>query len=443
MSLRFPNNATQSRVEHDVGADDDLVGQVSVLAWTYFDTNSSNVHYLWKNAHARGFGRVGAQLYFKMNGASGLHEAQSDNALFPNLWHCVAFSYDFTTSNLLVCAATLGNSLAAVNLWYNSNTRVGMETNVSEPQICGSRQAAYNYDRNWDNPVSVMAVWWEALTLADLQAQQYKLWAAVQPAKLHFITRYGLGAVTDPQPDLGPNGYHGTPYNAVAGPLMPTALFELYQTVTGTAALSGAGSLATAGLVTVSGATVLAGAGSLTADGLATVNGAAALSGAGSLAAAGTVTVGGRAALSGAGSLTAAGLVTVSGAAVLVGAGTLTAASSYTVTGGAALVGASSLVAAGTAVAAGQAALVGSGALIGAGLVRIPGQATLAGTGAILAVALVTIFGRATLGGAGQLSAAGGLPGWNLTPAVRTISTAADTRVVIVESGDRVIPVAN
>lgn len=229
MSYRFPDNGTQSRVEANVGTAADLTDALTILALIYFDTVGTGVHYLWKDDHARGFGDVGPQLYGKFNGTGGstLHEFQTDDVLVAGEWQFVAVQYRYSDGYLGVYHALLGEPLKPVNIWYEVNNRVGMEDNTAENILVGSRQAAtYNHDRNFENPVEYLINWKEIVSLDDLREQQYRLYAAVQTADMLFMHRYDENDLVGPVVDLSPAGANGTPYNVLAGPTLPTALFS-------------------------------------------------------------------------------------------------------------------------------------------------------------------------------------------------------------------------
>jgi hypothetical protein len=157
----------------------------------------------------------------------------------------------------------------------------------------------------------------------------------------------------------------------------------------GSATLSGSGTLTAAGTPSVPGTATLTGSGSLTATGTPTAPGAAALSGSGSLSATGAPGFTGAATLSGSGTLSASGAVLSGGQATLSGSGTLTAAGTPAAPGAAVLSGAGTLAAAGTPREVGAAALSGSGTLTAAGPLQFSGTATLSGSGALTASGVV------------------------------------------------------
>lgn len=178
----------------------------------------------------------------------------------------------------------------------------------------------------------------------------------------------------------------------------------------GEAALSGAGALDAAGTRTTLAGAALSGTGTLDAGGTRTTFAAATLSGTGTLDAAGTRTTLGAAALSGSGTLTSAGTRTTFGVAALTGSGTLTAASGAT-TGAAALSGSGTLDAAGVRAAVAAAALSGFGVLAAAGVRQTLATASLPGTGVLGADGWATVTAGAGLLGTGVLAAAGQLRG--------------------------------
>ena len=167
--------------------------------------------------------------------------------------------------------------------------------------------------------------------------------------------------------------------------------------VTGTVALSGAGTLTGAPVLT--GSAVLSGTGSLTASPAVSGGGTASLSGLGTLTA--SPVLAGSVSLSGLGTLTAA--VTAGVSASLSGTGTLSAAPRLT--GSASLSGSGTLTAG--PVLAGAAALSGAGTL--SAVPQAPAGANLSGAGTLSAAPVLT--GAVVLTGAGTLTLAPALAG--------------------------------
>lgn len=167
------------------------------------------------------------------------------------------------------------------------------------------------------------------------------------------------------------------------------SLHLLGSSVTGSAALTGTGSLTSAGVRTSNGAAALAGSGTLTVAGVRTRTGAAALTAAGTLSATGTRAISGQATLSGAGVLTASGVRTTFASAALAGLG--------------------SSMSVGFTTRYGQAALSANGVLSATGIVLVSGAADLMGTGVLEVDGIVipSIHGVAHLSGLGSLSAVG------------------------------------
>ena len=178
-------------------------------------------------------------------------------------------------------------------------------------------------------------------------------------------------------------------------------------TVPAQAALAGSGSAVASGSVVVLASAAMQGVGTLAGQGLLVVSGSAALNGSGSEVAAGLVVVSARGALSGVGSLVAAVTGTVAGSAALTGAGSLSATGSRGVTGQAALSGSGALSALAGVTALGQASLAGAGTLSGSALVLVPGVAVLSGQGNLVVLAILAVRGAATASGVGSLSGVG------------------------------------
>ena len=190
--------------------------------------------------------------------------------------------------------------------------------------------------------------------------------------------------------------------------------FQLASTGTnhpGAAALTGSGTLTSAGLVVVPGASTLTGAGTLLASGNKIAVGSAHLTGLGTLLASGGKGVPGSAALSGAGTLLATGSVAITGSATLAGLGTLLAQGVKTAVGSATLSGTGTLAASGNKTSVGAAVLSGLGTLLSAGSVLgthagsvvLSGVGTLGATGSTLGLH----SGAAALTGAGSMAASG------------------------------------
>jgi lysophospholipase L1-like esterase len=251
---------------------------------------------------------------------------------------------------------------------------------------------------------------------------------------------------------LAASGYGG----AVGGPVVSefdnlNIAPPVLQNFAGTGVLSGAGTVAAAGVARPAGAGVLVGGGAVTGAGVARPAGAGVLSGAGSLAGSGvaTQTTGGAGLLSGAGavaglstvaaagsgvlsgagavtatgrpavqrpgSLSGAGAVTgatapqITGAGVLSGAGALSATGAPSTSDAGALSGDGTLTGAGSGAqnGAGAGLLTGSGALTATGTPRAAAAGTLAGAGTLSASALLAVTRQGFLAGAGAVAGAG------------------------------------
>jgi hypothetical protein len=178
-----------------------------------------------------------------------------------------------------------------------------------------------------------------------------------------------------------------------------------------TAAPSGSGSTATAGTPTVSGATASpSGSGTLTAAGAASTVGSGTLSGSGATSASGRPSWSATSTLSGSGTLTGAGAPAAVGTASLAGSGTLGGIATPRPTGAASPTGSGTLSAVGTVLTA--AAASGSGSLTGSGLPRHTGTATATGSGTVVATAIVGFAGAAGYSSSGIFSAAGSATGY-------------------------------
>lgn len=175
---------------------------------------------------------------------------------------------------------------------------------------------------------------------------------------------------------------------------------------TGTAALSGSGTLTAAGVPKVARTAAFSGTGTLTAGGQSAVAGAGAFSGTGTLTATGKAVTGGTAQLSGTGTLSVTGQAAAARAVQLSGTGTLSAAGQPVLTASAQLSGTGTLAAGGQPASAGTAQLSGTGTLAVTGVPGRAGAAALSGTGTLVAVGTLAAAGVAALSGTGTLVAA-------------------------------------
>ena len=178
------------------------------------------------------------------------------------------------------------------------------------------------------------------------------------------------------------------------------------SSVTGSAALTGVGSLTSSARRGRLGVAALTGAGTISASGTRIVVATAALVGSGLLDAVGVRTVLGAADLQGAGSLFVA-LGAVLGAANLTSSGVLTANGVRETFGDAALSGLGSLSASGTRIVLGAADLAALGVLSSDGRSTVLGAAVLAATGSLNATGTRIVIGLADLVAVGVLSASG------------------------------------
>lgn len=209
------------------------------------------------------------------------------------------------------------------------------------------------------------------------------------------VTWSVLGQVTNPGLSLGAMtlsmsaGYYGTetsPPSAVIDNLNVTpAAFS------GTAGLSGSGTLSATRTVALIGSAALTGSGTLTASGSAT----------------GTAT--GTVSLSGSGTLTATATATPTAAVSLTGSGTLSTTRTLTATAAVSLSGSGVLSAVGAPQGsfAGSAALTGSGALTATATIVITRAVALSGSGTLTVTAAPLAAGSVSLTGSGTLTASG------------------------------------
>jgi hypothetical protein len=179
---------------------------------------------------------------------------------------------------------------------------------------------------------------------------------------------------------------------------------------TGTATLSGAGAITSAGVVDKNTTATLSGVGAITATGVVARTSTATLTGTGAVVASGLVSAALAASLSGAGSITAAGVVAKSSAATLGGVGSITASGAAAATAIATLNGTGAITATGSAGTAGTASLGGVGTITAAGSLAggaVSQAASLSGVGAFTATGSLGLATSATLGGVGTITAAG------------------------------------
>jgi hypothetical protein len=172
------------------------------------------------------------------------------------------------------------------------------------------------------------------------------------------------------------------------------------------ASLSGSGTLSASGAPAPTSSASLSGTGSLVASGAPAVPGSAALSGSGSLVASGVPRPVQSAALSGTGSLVAGGTPAIGQAASLSGTGTLVASGSGSSSGSgsAVLSGSGTLVATGTPGPSQVVALSGSGTLVPTGKPGPVQTVGLSGLGTLTVVGLPVLAGMALLDGVGTLA---------------------------------------
>jgi len=175
------------------------------------------------------------------------------------------------------------------------------------------------------------------------------------------------------------------------------------------AALSGSGTLTTTQAVKPVQTVALSGSGTLSTTQKPTAVGTATLSGDGTLAAVGVPLGGavGTATLSGDGALTTTQAPRPTGIAALSGAGTLSTVTLVTAIGTATLTGAGTLTTVQVPRPTGVAVLSGSGTLATLQVPRPTGLATLSGDGTLSTTQRITVVGVATLSGSGTLFAVG------------------------------------
>jgi len=186
------------------------------------------------------------------------------------------------------------------------------------------------------------------------------------------------------------------------------ALYEVAgAVVTGSANLSGTGSLSASGARVVDGQASLAGSGALSASGQTYVVASCSLSGVGALTAAVLVFVFAAASLTGAGAISASAYATSQSGASLAGIGSLSSSAVGVASSGASLSGTGALSAAGQAAVVSGASLAGTGDLAASGHQLSVASTSLPGAGSLNASASVTSFSGASLAGTGSISATG------------------------------------
>lgn len=178
----------------------------------------------------------------------------------------------------------------------------------------------------------------------------------------------------------------------------------------GTATLSGSGALSAAGTPVAAGTATLSGSGGLTASSQPAAAADTGLSGSGTLAASGTA--GGEdysstPTLSGSGSLSAAGYAGTSSSPTLTGTGLLATSARPSLTRSVALTGAGTLSAAAAAAVHATATLSGSGTLAASGNASVAHVIALSGTGGLAPTSSPAWIASATLTGLGTLEASG------------------------------------
>lgn len=175
----------------------------------------------------------------------------------------------------------------------------------------------------------------------------------------------------------------------------------------GTAALSGSGTLTNTGTPALSRTVALTGSGALAHTGTPATSGSVALAGSGTLAVSGKPAIPATVALTGAGQATAAGTPATTGSLTLAGSGAQTPTGTPAVTGTTALAGTGALTPTGTPGHKGTTALTGAGTLSTAGQPMLPGNLSLSGGGQLLGATGNNHSGAVNLTGAGTLAPTG------------------------------------
>lgn len=326
---------------------------------------------------------------------------------FDNTWHHIGFAQS--------------NAGAFVRYLDGASTNSGSYTGTSSPNDVAFGALVRNTTTNFfPGSLAHIATWNRQLSAQEMAS----LANGILPSRLAPTHYWPLWGADSPEPDLVSAGTDGTlTGTALASGGPPTSIYLIGH---GWQSLSHSTTAAT-----VTGAAALAGAGTSTAAGSHTAFAAAALAGAGTQTATGVRTRFATAAVAGTGSLTASGLQTSTGAATLTGAGATTASGFQTSTGAADLAGAGSLAALGGDVQFGSSALAGAGTLTAVGIRIRLGTADLAGEGALAATGDLTATGAATLLGIGTITASGRLLGAEAPVTTRTTSGPATGRTQV------------
>lgn len=320
------------------------------------------------------------------------------NAVAPQRWVDVVYTYDGSTNHALYLDGVLANTSAA---GQSQTGAVGL-----------IRLASFNsafpspYFKGWLADATIVNRVWtaaEVFSWSDPRTRWDLYWQPSNTA--YFFVGTATGSVV---------ALSGAGNLAAVGAASAASV----------AAMSGAGVLTLTGAAQVAAVATLFGSGTLTGVGSAIAASVAALFGSGVLTLVGLSTAAGVASMSGVGALQAAGAAVAAAVAALSGSGTESATGAATAASVAALSGSGTLSATGAAIAAAVAALAGAGGLSGVGAAIAASVATLTGAaGTLSAVAFGGANGVGALGGVGILSAVGA----SLSAAVVALSGAGTT----------------
>lgn len=179
------------------------------------------------------------------------------------------------------------------------------------------------------------------------------------------------------------------------------------HTGVGASAIAGQGAISSSGAHTGIGETAIAGAGAVESSGIRTRFGVAAIAGEGAVASSGTRQTFGADAIAGAGAVVSSGIREREGASAIAGNGSISASPDVSVTGESAIAGGGVVSSSGTRTRIGASAVAGAGSIVSAGVRTSIGVAQLLGQGQLQAMGILTALGATTIAGQGTVSASG------------------------------------
>lgn len=232
-SLTFVNVSPFSdRVDHGSATNLDNMTAGTVVMWARPTDVGNVVTHLWMkgafdtNDEQVAFkeGTDGTKISFRIERATTRDNATTATGFWAaNTWYFLAFTWDTVTpATPKIYKGTLTSSVVLDTDGTSGSGSV--DDNSADPFVVGNKsKSSETYNRAFHSNIAWTGVWNRALSLGELQDQQFR--PHVTSGNILF-THYGFNGV-NVQPDWSGNGNAGTVTGATVSPHVPLRSYRL------------------------------------------------------------------------------------------------------------------------------------------------------------------------------------------------------------------------